>query len=163
MPGIWGRGENQGAAQSPQCTWADQERSSPASQPSAQDPKPGPAQPYPHRSGCWAPAGSPAHTGSERSQAGSRSGAGSSGTDTHLYLGCRQGKDRGGQKSGAIQASWDPASSPTVLPESGGLGQARSGRTHTLHAHSSVWWLRQRWQGAGVKPGGGLEWGSTLG
>lgn len=55
--------------------------------------KPGLAQPHPHRSGCWAPAGSQAHTGSGRSQAGSRSGAGSSGSGIHLYLGWRRGRE----------------------------------------------------------------------
>lgn len=119
--------------------------------------EPGPARPHPHRSGCWAPAGSPARTGIERNQASSRSGAGSSGSGTHLYLRWRQGKDSRGQMSGAAQASWD--SSPIVLLVSG-LGQI-SQDSH-IHAYSPVsgdseaevagdWGETWGWVGMGIR------------
>ena len=156
---IWGCQENGGGVKtkeqpSPHCTWADQKGSSPASHPSAQDPKPGPAQPHPHRSGCWAPAGSPAHTGSERSQASSRSGAGSSGTDTRLYLGCRQEKDSGGQNQVPPKpAGTPPHHPPSCLSLGGWAGPDGAGLTHYMH--TALCLVTQ----AEVEGGGGETWG----
>lgn len=90
---------------------------------------PHPAQPHPHRSGCWAPAGSPARTGSERSRAGSHSGAGSSGSGTRLYLAWRR------EKEGRSQEGPNPAGTQGFTTHSlvrvWGLGWASSARSHT--------------------------------
>lgn len=95
-----------------------------------QDPG-GPAQPHPHRSGCWAPAGSLAHTGSGRSRASSRSGAGSSGSGTRLCLGWRQGKEGRGQRSGGPRPAATQGFATHSLVCVWGLDWARSARTHT--------------------------------
>lgn len=99
--------------------------------------EPGSAQPHPHRSGCWAPAGSLVHTGSERSPAGSRSGAGSSGTGIRLYLG------GGGEGWLRAEVRWGPrrlglkALSPTAFSVSrGGAGLGRVSGTHTYSPES---------------------------